>query len=287
MDSNPQKIYMARLKPEELDIKIYLVPINMLHPHEKSIEPLKKYLRCRLENDKILKDPLLADYKRRLIIDGTHRALALKELSLEYAPVQHLDYMDPKLKLYRWFRVFKGMNGIPSEIRERIVSEKDFEQNDINRYPLYIIYGGKTYILEDEGNIEDIINGVEEAEKILVELYGVRPSFMSEDEILKDQDILNDKTRLILGYRMVRKEEVLQAHKKGILFHHKATRHVPPYRVISIDLPIEYLTRENIDKALKHLRRIVVEYVGEKVTIDGRYYAEKIYRGRESCTCED
>ena len=92
--------------------------------------------------------------------------------------------------------------------------------------------------------------------------------------------VLEDDDTVILGYRYVDKKEVLETHNKGILFHHKATRHVPPYRVIGIDLPIEYLTRENIDKAVEHLKRIKVEYIGEKVTIDGRYYAEKVYRGR-------
>ena len=284
MGSGSSEVYTVRLKPIELGIDIYLVPIEMVKPHEKSIDALRKYLRSRILEDGVIQDPVLADHRRGLIIDGTHRALVLRDLDVDYIPIQYIDYMDPGLRLYRWFRIFSGVEELPKTVLDRVVKVKDFEVGDLDRYPLYVVYNGRTYILLLEAGIEDIIRDIEEVEEEFLEVFKTHPSFLSEDEIFGNDEVLNGVNVAILGYRHVDKEEVLDAHKRGILFHHKATRHVPPMRVLGMNIPLDYLKSGNIYKAVEHLKKICLEYIGERVTIDGRYYAEKVYKGR---VCED
>jgi|Deesub1362A_J573_1020465.scaffolds.fasta_scaffold00008_171 hypothetical protein len=284
MGSGSSNIHVVRLRPESLGIEICLVPIDMVRPHEKSIEALRKYLRTRILEDGVIQDPVLADYRRGLIIDGTHRALVLRDLGMDYIPIQYIDYMDPGLRLYRWFRIFNGVGELPKGVLDRVAEVKEFEAGDLDRYPLYIVYNGRTYILLVDGGLEDIIRDIEVVEGEFLKLYKTHPSFLSEDEVLGNDEVLRSVDVAILGYRHVDKKEVLEAHKRGVLFHHKATRHVPPMRVLGINIPLDYLRTGNIYKAVEHLKRVCLEYVGEKVTLDGRYYAEKVYRGR---LCED
>ncbi len=284
MGSGSNEIHIVRLSPEALGIDIVLVPIDSISPHEKSIDALRKYLRTKIVEDGVIRDPVLADYRRGLIIDGTHRALVLRDLGVDYIPIQYIDYLDPGLKLYRWFRIFHGVDELPRPVLDRVVGVKAFEYSDLDRYPLYFIHRGETHILLAEGDIGDIIRDIEDVERMFLSVFKTHPSFLSEDEILGNRSVLSEEGMAILGYRHVNKKEVLEAHRKGILFHHKATRHVPPLRVLGIDMPLEYLEKWNINKAVKHLKKMCLEYIGERVSIDGRYYAEKVYRGK---VCED
>jgi hypothetical protein len=277
MGSGSSKTVSLKLRaiPGELYIKI--VPLKELSPHEKYMDNLLEELKRQITEDGVLKDPLVADYSRNLIIDGTHRALALEKLDIKYVPIQDFDYLDPKLKLYRWFRLYKGDIEIPREILNKVVGIKDYETRDLDKYALYIVHKGKTYILYKKLRLSKITSIIEDLMRIMGETLDIEPTYISEDEIYRYQ--YGMEKDLLLGYRRIDKVEVLEAHERGVLLHHKATRHVPPHRIININIPIEYLSDDSIDKALDYLKGISLEYIGEEVIINGRYYAEKVYRG--------
>lgn len=256
-------------------LSFYLVPVKDLSPHEEVINDLKEELMERMSNDNLLKDPIIADYENRLIIDGTHRAAVLKDMNIDYIVVLHFNYLDPNLKLYRWFRVYRGIREIPLEISELTVGKDVFEAEKLDEYPLYIIHRNVLNILSENNDIRVIMNTMRRVEYMFRE-YGYDLNFMSEDEVLVSG--LLSGWNVLLGYRHISKEEVLEIHRMGQVLNHKSTRHVPPYRVVGIDIPLDYLYENNIDKAIKYLENIRLEYVGEKVFIDGRYYAEKIFK---------
>ncbi len=277
MESDEKNVYKVSPREKIGDFTFYLVPLRRLSAHEEVIHDLKNDLMMRMRMDNVLRDPIIADYKRGLIIDGTHRAAVLREMNMDYVVIQHIDYMDPNLRLYRWFRLYKGVKSIPTEIDEMVVKKDIFSMSGLDRYPLYIVYKGVLSILSNDIDMENIMDGMRVVEDIF-EKYGYERGFISEDEVVMRSEVLENS--LLLGYRYITKKEVLELHEKGYILNHKSTRHVPPYRAIGIDIPIDYLSTDNIEKAVKYLENIKLEYIGEKVVVDGRYYAEKVFKRR-------
>ena len=275
MGSNSQNIYSIILTDGKLNAELYLVPLDSIRPHEKSISILTDELRSQFLKEGILKDPILADHRRNLVIDGTHRVLALRSIGVDYVPIQYIDYLDPRLKLYRWFRIYRDI-GDPRDMYD-FISIREFEYDDLDRYAIYFIHQDKMLIILDNADLKDITEYIEDITAKFLRIYRSKPVYISEDELSKID--LHKFDDILVGHRRISKEEVLDAHSKNILLHNKATRHVPPYRVININIPVKLLYRENIDKAIKYLEGIRLEYIGKKVTIEGRYYAEKVYRG--------
>ena len=278
MTSSRKYVYRVSPRKSIERFVFYLVPLKRLSPHEEVIQDLKKKLMERMSSDSVLKDPIIADYNKGLIIDGTHRATVLKEMNIDYVVIQHFDYMNPELKLYRWFRLYKNVDKLPHEVSEMSIQKNVFSVKEMEKYPLYIVYKGVLTVLSQDVDVKKIMNKMREVEDIFRK-YGYNNDFISEDEIFMKKRI--EREDVLLGYRYITKREVLDLHKKGYVLNHKSTRHVPPYRVIGIDIPIDYLTTDNIEKAINYLREITLEYIGEKITIDGRYYAEKVFKRKD------
>jgi hypothetical protein len=75
------------LKTEKEDVRIALLPIDELRPHEKGSPLYLEFLRQEIIKDGMLKYPIIADERTRVILDGMHRWLALKSLGYSLIPV--------------------------------------------------------------------------------------------------------------------------------------------------------------------------------------------------------
>jgi hypothetical protein len=76
---------------EKSNIKIALLPIDDLKPHEKGSPLYLELLKQEILRDGILKYPIIADEKSHVILDGMHRWLALKSLGCTLIPVILVD----------------------------------------------------------------------------------------------------------------------------------------------------------------------------------------------------
>jgi len=72
---------------EKSNIKITLLPIDELKPHEKGSPLYLELLKREILKDDVLKYPIIADEKTYVILDGMHRWLALKSLGYTLIPV--------------------------------------------------------------------------------------------------------------------------------------------------------------------------------------------------------
>jgi hypothetical protein len=72
---------------EKQDLKIVLLPISSLKPHEKGSPLYLELLKQEILRDGLLKYPIIADEKTHVILDGMHRWLALKSLGYTLIPV--------------------------------------------------------------------------------------------------------------------------------------------------------------------------------------------------------
>jgi len=87
---------------EKSDFKIVLVPINEFKPHEKGSPLYLALLKQEILKDGALKYPIVADEKTLVILDGTHRWLALKSLGYTLIPAMLVDaFQNPKIHVGR------------------------------------------------------------------------------------------------------------------------------------------------------------------------------------------
>jgi len=76
---------------EKSNLKITLLPIDELKPHEKGSPIYLELLKQEILRDGMLKYPIIADEKTHVILDGMHRWLALKNLGYTRIPVILVD----------------------------------------------------------------------------------------------------------------------------------------------------------------------------------------------------
>ena len=108
---------------EKSNLKIALVPIDELKPHEKGSSLYLELLKQEILMDGILKYPIIADEKSHVILDGMHRWLALKSLGYTLIPVMLVDaFQNSKIRVGRR-RIHRYIADSDDEITiERVIS---------------------------------------------------------------------------------------------------------------------------------------------------------------------
>jgi hypothetical protein len=108
---------------EKSNLKIVLVPIDELKPHEKGSPLYLELLKQEILTDGVLKYPIIADEKSHVILDGMHRWLALKSLGYTLIPVMLINaFQNPKIRVGRR-RIHRYLTDSDEEIPiERVIS---------------------------------------------------------------------------------------------------------------------------------------------------------------------
>jgi len=79
---------------------VVLLPINQLKNHEAVYQGQVRKLVREISRDGCLKNPVVADKKTKVLLDGHHRVAALKKLGVRKAPVFLVDYKSRRIKVY-------------------------------------------------------------------------------------------------------------------------------------------------------------------------------------------
>jgi hypothetical protein len=108
---------------EKPNLKTVLLPIDELKPHEKGSPIYLELLKQEILRDGVLKYPIIADEKTRVILDGMHRWLALKSLGYTLIPVILADaFQNPKIRVGRR-RIHRYTCDLDDEIAiEKVIS---------------------------------------------------------------------------------------------------------------------------------------------------------------------
>ena len=108
---------------ERSNLKTVLLSIDELKPHEKGSQLYLELLRQEILRDGILKYPIIADEKTRVIMDGMHRWLALKSLGYTLIPVILVDaFQNPKIRVGKR-RIHRYISNSHEEIPvEKVIS---------------------------------------------------------------------------------------------------------------------------------------------------------------------
>lgn len=89
------------------DIKIELIPIELLRPHEQIIDKHVEELLEDIRRRGVLIKPILVDEKTLTILDGHHRVEALRRLGAKYVPAVLVDYDDECVSVGTWRHEWK------------------------------------------------------------------------------------------------------------------------------------------------------------------------------------
>jgi hypothetical protein len=109
------------LKTESSHVKVTLLRVDELKPHEKGSSLYLELLKKEILKDGVLKYPIIADENTHVILDGMHRWLALKSLGYELIPVILVDaFNNLKIRVGRR-RIHRYTNGVDEKISVRQV----------------------------------------------------------------------------------------------------------------------------------------------------------------------
>ena len=104
------------LRTESTNVKIALVPIDELKPHEKGSPLYLELLKQEILKDGILKYPVIVDEETHVILDGMHRWLVLKSLGYKYVPAMLVNESErSKIRVGRR-RIHRYQTGFNGEI---------------------------------------------------------------------------------------------------------------------------------------------------------------------------
>ena len=103
--------------------RVALLQIDELRPHEKGSPVYLELLRREILRDGVLRFPIVADEKTRVILDGMHRWLALKSVGYKSIPVLLVDvFQKPAIRVGRK-RIHQYVSDSMEEITvERVIS---------------------------------------------------------------------------------------------------------------------------------------------------------------------
>ena len=271
-------------------LKVELVPTDSVRPHEMIINELEESITNSLKIEGIMKDPIIADPELGLIIDGTHRWKALKNLDIDYIPIIPMNYYSKEIKLYRWIRIY---DEVPSPTHNKLIETLTNTFKEINYIgnmpripinhiePIYLMYRNDgewiCHKYNKHLNIITLLDTLGRFEDIISRVVGQTPNYIAENNVKRFVERVGDGV-LILSYRRIEKDEVVEIFRRKLYMPPKTTRHVTPYRIIGINIPINHLIYNNLDKALKFLSNLKIEYLGRGIYIGDRFYEEDVYR---------
>jgi hypothetical protein len=79
---------------------IAIINIGKLKAHERINKEKVSLVLKSLKKSGVIRNPIIADRRTLVILDGHHRLAALKKLKINNAPVKLVDYFSSNIKVY-------------------------------------------------------------------------------------------------------------------------------------------------------------------------------------------
>jgi hypothetical protein len=272
-----------------LNLEIAIIDIASIHMHEETIPEVVQKLAAELLRDKILKDPVIVDKKTFVVLDGMHRAAALRMVGCIRIPVCLVDYDNPSIRVETWYRVFTKQSGeklikelIHMKLQTNITTIPQAKADLENRTAATFIATAEECIVmkspaSDLRQDYQLVATIEQMAKRL----GYEVSYETENDAFKK--LKEENAPAILGPPPIRKEDVRDFGIKDKLFPHKATRHLIPTRPLGVNVPLEMLqTREMKlseinSKLIESLKKRKLQRLEAGSLIENRRYEEQVF----------
>ena len=286
---------MFLLKTEDLTLKLEIVPVSTLIPHEAIISNVSQRLTMEFANFANLQHPVIIE-KNNIILDGNHRVSVFKKLGFKHIAVCRINYFNRCVKLRYWFRLLGNMNDLA--ILKSIIQKMGGRFDPVPTQEALVEALAKNYLSWgiQQGNrfirvrfskkrIPDAVDSYRALEKLQDTLiredtsleYIPCESARAEDACEKIQP-----DDVIIWTPQIGKKVIVAAARGGKVFAPKTTRHLIPARPLNINFSSHWLKEDvsldDINKRFaKHLAAKRIRKFGPGQVIDGRFYGETLF----------
>jgi len=265
-----------------IPILITLRKTSDLKPHEETVaEDLERLVDALRENP-VLRHPIIADRTTGIVLDGTHRLAAIKQLKCNFIPSALVDYNDPQITIERWFRLFSGSNLRNLEIDLRLLKPKDVNHDEcedgLSKRRWYATVEKPISCLAFPVRSQNPYEMVRDS-------YGIEMTARKQSVSVAYQDNkvaeTGDSESLVMSTIKIDKKEVVEAVGKGKLFPPKSTRHIIPSRPLGGGVPIDWLQGSDFSEAQSRYQEYIqsrkVKRLPEGSRVGSRRYLEEVF----------
>jgi len=279
---------LYRIHHKKLELDIALADVRKLYPHEETSPEFVDKLMKRMKKDGYVKHPVLIDRNTQVILDGTHRFMALKKLGCRWLPVCLMDYENPAIRIDRWYRTVANLKSEKQlfDVLKRLklnfseVGKKTAESAvKSGSAPTAILTKQNSFTVKSKPlslrQKYGLIKRIEETLKktgVIVEYKYPSDAKSSLKNGLIDAVIVVPQIdkRLVVKVALARK-----------VFTRKATRHIIPARILNVYIPLYILKNKNLADAnaqvTKLLREKKPKFLPAGSVVGGRKYEEEVY----------
>jgi hypothetical protein len=274
------------ISSSNLTFHLSLVDINSLKPHEEVMGPLVESLADSMRTQGIVRDPLIVDQDKYVILDGMHRFSSMKVLKCRFAPCCLVDYDNPLIKVGSWFRLFaleeseSFARNLLTENNLSYVEEKaNLDQTSANSHAIIFTKSGIRYSLPQVCDPIELTRTAAKLEKAIT-MRGHHVDYLSETVTF--QNLRSGNVDLVIVVPIFTKQQIGEFGLRGLLLPHKVTRHVMPSRPLRIDIPLNMLRAQNTSQAEadREFRELLssrdVQRKPPGSVVDGRRYEEEL-----------
>jgi hypothetical protein len=265
-----------------IPILITLRKTSDLKPHEETVSEDLKRLVEALRANPVLRHPIIADRKTGIVLDGTHRLAAIKQLKCNFIPSALVGYDHPQITVERWFRQFSGSNirNLENDLRRLGPTEVSHDEceDGLSKRRWYATVEDHRSGLAFPVRSQDPYEMVRDSHKIEISARKNGVSIGYQDN--KDRKP-GDSESLIMSTIKIEKREVVDTVKKGKLFPPKSTRHLVPSRPLGGGVPIDWLQASNFSAAQSRYQEYIqsrkVKRLPEGSQVGSRRYLEEVF----------
>ena len=276
------------IKTEKMDLRIAILDIDALLLHEEAIPELLERLVASIKNDGCLNHPIIVDSESFLVLDGVHRVAALKKLKCKRVPACLVDYKNPAIQIFSWYRAIKGANAVKQLLAQvkhvgcNVEKVNQINENVIGVSP--IVAGIKA--LDESFLVSFQFEGLKEAYDIIeciekrLKTIGLEIKYETESDA--QQGLTQHQADAVLLAPKLTKQAINEVARSGKIFAHKASRHIIPARPMRVCVPLNLLktnrSLSEINEMLKSmLQRKRFKRIPSGSVFEGRRYEEDLY----------
>ena len=258
---------------EDILASLEVVSLDSLAGHEQTIPKNEARLREAMLNIGRLVDPLIVDKEHKIVLDGNHRLTVLNSLHCVNAACQLVDYASENIKVGSWF---PATPKFPEKIGAVKCDIVDFEAGleALSRKDAYFMavseVNGKKKCCLFESSDTDLQTIILEQQELLKKIE--REPGLDYIEDFRAPDALS-VSRTVLYRRTFTKQEIVARAKAANPFPPKSTRHIIPERVIRLNVPLGWLTEDDLESARSKLAEMVKKRISEHAI---RHYTEPV-----------
>lgn len=251
-----------------ITLEITLEEVDTLLFHEQVLESLLRGLVTELVSDQCFRHPIIVDRQSRVVLDGTHRLTAARELGFRFIPVCFVDYDNPNVIIGCWHRVIsprldiKWLKMVLEDSGFRLEEMSLTEALDLvekREAMASIAFNSTCFTIRCvHDDIKNIYDGIQEIEHTLRAAdYSIH--YETERDAFNHLALGDECSILIVP--VVSKDEVVNIALNGQVFSYKTTRHVIPLRPLFINTSFEWL---NNSLSPEHLNTSFTLYLSKK-----------------------